>query len=478
MNGETESNCPTHAGLAVSALRKNVRGQVLTASDTEFEKVALDIWNKYGPIKRRPQLIVRALNEEDVVETVKFARAKKLKVTVRGGGHHWSNSSLRNSGVMIDLTNLNKVISIDAKSYKAVVQPVISNREIQSHLNAQNLSYPSGHCPPVKLSGYLLSGGMSWNQGVWGPGIGSVEAVELVTPDGELITANKDQNTDYYWAARGAGPAFFGVATRYHLKLYDLPRAIACSYHYYPIGEVAAVAQWLESIASTLAPNIELSLFLLTAPAELAEKCKADAGKVCMVAATIFADSTAEVKSSLKPLDDCPVAAKCLSKTNAKPYDFEALFDASGGLWPADHRNHVEAMFSESNLADMFDALSDHFLRTPSPTTIIMFAIFTGPNIPAPLTDAAFSMSAHYYGGPWTMWTKAEDDEANTRWHEKCLDLLKPFVTGHYIGETDTVKYPDHVKASYTESKWNRLEELRKKYDPDGVFFNYSNGVS
>lgn len=180
VTGKTESKGPAHASLDASTLRKNIRGQVLTASDADFEKVALDIWNKYGPIKRRPQLIVRVVDKQDVVEAVKFARTNKLKVTVRGGGHHWSNSPLRNSGVMIDLTNLNKIISIDAKAHRAVVQPIISNREIQAHLNAQNLSYPSGHCPPVKLSGYLLSGGMSWNQGVWGPGIGSVEALELV----------------------------------------------------------------------------------------------------------------------------------------------------------------------------------------------------------------------------------------------------------------------------------------------------------
>jgi FAD/FMN-containing dehydrogenase len=107
-----------------------------------------------------------------------------------------------------------------------------------------------------------------------------------------------------------------------------------------------------------------------------------------------------------------------------------------------------------------------------------MFAIYTGPDIPAPLPNAAFSMSARYYGGPWTMWEKAEDDEANTQWHKKSLELLKPFVAGHYIGETDTVTYPDHVKGSYTQDKWKRLNDLRKKYDPDGVFYNYSDGLS
>ncbi len=469
---------PAHPNPDTAGLQNSLKGQVLTASDSDFEKVALGLWNSYGPIKRRPQLIVRVADEQDVVEAVKFAGAAKLKVTVRGGGHYWSNTSLRNRGMLIDLTNLNQVISIDAKAHKAVVQPIISNREIQAHLNAQNLSYPSGHCPQVKLSGYLLSGGMSWNQGLWGPGVAGVEAVELVTPQGEHITADKDQNTDYYWAARGAGPAFFGVATRYHLKLHDLPKAIACSSYYYPIGEVGTIAQWLESIAGNLAPNIELSLFMLTAPPELAERSKADAGKVCLVTATIFAESMEEVRSSLKPLDDCPIIAKCLSKTVAQPYNFEALFDASGALWPADHRNHVEAMFSDAGLADIFNAVRDHFVRAPSPTTLIMFAIFTGPDVPAPLPDAAFSMSAHYYGGPWTMWKQAEDDQANTQWHEKCLELLKPFVTGHYIGETDTVTYPHHIQGSYTENKWKRLQELRKKYDPDGVFFDFSDGLS
>lgn len=459
-------------------LQEKVKGQVLTASDSDFAKVALDVWNKYGTNERRPQFIVRVADEQDVVEAVNYARANNLKVSVRGGGHNWCNPSMRNGGMMIDLTNLNQVISIDAKAHRAVVQPIVSNREVQAQLNAQNLSYPSGHCPPVKLSGYLLGGGMAWNQGVWGTGIGSVEAVELVTPRGEMIIADKDQNTDYYWAARGAGPSFFGVATRYHLKLYDLPKAIACSSYYYPIGEVDTVAQWLESIASKLPANIELSLFLLTAPPELAEKCSADAGKVCMVAATIFADSMEEAKSSLKPLDDCPIIAKCLSRTVAKPYTFETLFDASGALWPADHRNQVEAVFSESKLEDLFHCVRDHFLKTPSPTTLIMFAIFTGLNIPAPLPDAAFSMSAHYYGGPWTMWTKAEDDAANTQWHKKCLELIKPFISGYYIGESDTVTYPHIVQESYTERKWKRLQELRKRYDPDGVFFDYFEELS
>jgi FAD/FMN-containing dehydrogenase len=70
---------------------------------------------------------------------------------------------------------------------------------------------------------------MSWNQGVWGYGNESVEAVELVTAEGKLITANEHDHSDYFWAARSAGYGFFGVVTCYHLKLYPLPKAITAS---------------------------------------------------------------------------------------------------------------------------------------------------------------------------------------------------------------------------------------------------------
>ncbi len=130
-------------------------------------------------------------NEQDVAAIVKYARANKLKVSVRGGGHNWYALSNRDGGILIDLSNLNKVISIDANARKAVVQPVISNREMQAALKPYDLAFPTGHCPQVKLSGYLLSGGMSWNQGGWGPGVGSVEAIDLVTANGECVTASE-----------------------------------------------------------------------------------------------------------------------------------------------------------------------------------------------------------------------------------------------------------------------------------------------
>ena len=391
------------ATMDIEALKKSCKGVVAAQGDANFpELIHGNLWNRLIP-RRAPQIVVRIKDEQDVIAAIRFARENKLKVVVRGGGHNWCQPTLRNDGLLIDLAELNKVISIDVGARKAVVQPIISNRDIQKTLNAKGLAYPSGHCPQVKLSGYLLGGGMSWNQGVWGSGAESVEAIELVTAEGKLITASKDENAEYFWAARGSGSGFFGVVTRYHLKLYPLPKAIHGSTYYYSMDDAAAVGEWLGENAARISPGVELSLFLLEAPANLKEKTAAQGGKLAMVTATAFTDSPEEAKTMLKPLEDCPLLHKCLSRSFATPLAFEKMFDLSGALWPEGLRNRVEATFSNTSPGELVKAVAVHMTKCPSPITVILFVIFTGPNVPAAHPDAAYSMSSRVYGGPWTM---------------------------------------------------------------------------
>ena len=464
--------------MDIDALKNACGGIVAAQSDANFiELIHGNLWNRLIP-NRAPQIVVRVKDERDVIAAIHFARENKLKVVVRGGGHNWCQPTLRNGGMLIDLSELNKVISIDVAARRAVVQPVISNRDIQRLLNAKGLAFPSGHCPQVKLSGYLLGGGMSWNQGVWGSGTESVEAVELVTAEGKLITANKDENSEYFWAARGSGSGFFGVVTRYHLKLHPLPKAIHGSTYFYSMDDAAAVGGWLGENAAKISPAVELSLFLLEAPASLKDQTAVQGGKVAMVTATAFTDSAEDAKTILQPLEDCPFLAKSLSHSFATPLVFEELFDLSGALWPEGLRNRVEATFSNSSPGELVKAVAGHMTKCPSPITTILFVIFTGPNVPAPHPDTAYSMTARVYGGPWTMWKHAPEDLANSQWHEECTALLRPFNIGYYVGESDTVGRPSNAVQSMSPENWKRLADLRDKYDPDGLFFGYFDGLS
>ncbi|MGE0417860.1 MAG: FAD-binding oxidoreductase, partial [Acetobacteraceae bacterium] len=341
--------------MNTDGLRHACKGAVITAGEPEFEDAIYGtLWNRLLP-KRSPQIVVRAADEDDIIAAVKFARANRLKVAVRGGGHNWCQPSLRNGGLLIDIQAMTKVISIDVEKRRAVIQPIISNREVQKILNPLGLAFPTGHCPQVKASGYFLSGGMAWNPTVWGSGAENLEAIELVTAQGELITASETENADYFWAARGAGPGFFGIVTRYHLKLHPLPKAIHGSTYYYALEDAPAIGTWLGEMAPRISPSVELSQFIVQAPPELQDKAAAQNGWLCMVTGAAFEDTPDAATLALQPLERAPITP--LSRSFATQFNFEQLFDFSGALWPEGVRARVEATFSNRSPGEMMRAI-------------------------------------------------------------------------------------------------------------------------
>ncbi len=162
----------------------------------------------------------------------------------------------------------------------------------------------------------------------------------------------------------------------------------------------------------------------------------------------------------------------------AQPTSFEAIFDASGALWPPGLRCQADAMFYDTPLTELSKAVKAHFLTSTSPKTLIMFSVFTGEPFPVPPSNAALSIASRLCGGPWTMWEQSANDQVHKDWHEKCVQSLLPLVSGHSTSETNTVRHPSFIKASYKEANWQRLSQLRKKHDPTGVFFDFSDGLS
>ncbi|RUP14099.1 MAG: FAD-binding oxidoreductase [Methylobacterium sp.] len=457
-------------------LRTLCKGPVIDAGDAQFrDALHGNLWNRLIP-DRAPRMIVKVADEDDIIATVKFARAHGLKVVVRGGGHNWCQPTLRNGGILIDLERLNRILSIDVEHRRAVIQPILSNREIQTALNAHGLAFPTGHCPQVKASGYFLGGGMAWNPTVWGYGTESLEAIELVTAEGALIRASESENADFFWAARGAGSGFFGIVTKYFLKLHPLPKAIHGSQSFYRLADAPAVGTWLGQAAPAISPSVELTLFLVQAPPALADRAAGSNGWVCMVTATAFEDDPEAARRALQPLDDAPVEP--LSRSRVTPLDFEQLFDASGALFPEGVRSRVEATYSDHCPGAVMAAILPAWQRAPSAISVFLTTIFCGPHVPGPQRDMARSITSKIYGGPWTMWHDADADAVNAEWHRAVTAVLKPFNVGYYIGETNTVEQPEIVAQAFTPEKWRRLCDLRDRYDPDRVFFDYFDGLT
>lgn len=445
------------------------KGEWFKKGDPGYEAAAFGrIWNEYQPTDRLPDIVAIVEDVDDVVEAVKYARDHKLKVVVRGGGHNWVSPSLRKGGMLIDLGKLNKVVSIDKLNRRAVIEPILSNVEVMAALNEHGLAYPTGHCPTVKASGYLLSGGMSWNHGVWGAGVGSIEAIEMVTADGELITASANEHADLFWAMRGVGFGSFAICVRYHLRCYALPKSIHATSYIFAASDVVEIAKWLGAIADQIHPKVELSLWLLHNQTH---------GKIALITASTFANTPEEAKAAVELLEQNPLIDRCLDRQFDVPSSFPELFKASGDLWPEHLRNSVDAMFSDRPLDEVFSKVADHYQSCPSDLNVLMFAVYTGGHGPKPPTDSSFSITGRLYGGPWSMWKTQEEDEKNIAWHEKCVELLSSVIHGHYISESNTVLHPEYIETAYAPGVMDKIEAIRHQRDPEGRFFGFYDGL-
>ena len=187
-------------------------------------------------------------------------------------------------------------------------------------LEAQGLFFPGGHCKGVCLGGYLLQGGYGWNSRVYGPACESVVGLDVITADGEQIHCDADQHPDLYWAARGAGPGFFGVVTSFYLKLYPRPAVCGTSVYLYPFDLADEVFTWARAVGAEVDPRVELQ-----AVASRGEPNMGIDAPVISFASPAFADSDEEAEKALALFGTCPVADKALVKVPYMPTDLPSL---------------------------------------------------------------------------------------------------------------------------------------------------------
>jgi FAD/FMN-containing dehydrogenase len=457
--------------LIVSGLEGlgSLDGSVVWRGDEGYEPTRRSmLWNGWKP-SRFPELIARAASEEDVVSAVKFARSRRLKIAVRGGGHSWCGSPLRDGGMLIDLSQLRE-LSVDLASRTAAIQPGVTSRELASTLAEYELAFPVGHCGHVGLSGFLLGGGLGWNWGAWGPACLSIRRLEVVTADGRLTSADANRNAELFWAARGAGPGFCGVVTRFHLGLFTLPKAITSSTYIYALEDAGDVSRWAMEARTALPSTVELNLLLTSGPPEVASKPR---DKVVTLTSTAFVNSSDEASRALAPLDQCPARDRCLMRQVNEPTPFELLYERQDASWPEGLRYAADSFWSNADLTEVLLRLREQIVRAPSAKSLVLVVIPPIPSEDAQLPDMAFSMIGRTIVFCYSVWDDEADDEANIGWLRTAMEALEPLMVGHYVAETDLLADPSRPTRSFSATAWERLARLSERLDPVGVFHPY-----
>jgi FAD/FMN-containing dehydrogenase len=409
---------------------------------------------------RFPAGVLVASSEEDVVSGVRLARERGLKVSVRGGGHSWAVWSLRDDALLIDLGGLREMTYDPATGIATASPSLKGGAEFTPFLTGHGRVFTGGHCPGVGLGGFLLQGGQGWNSRRHGWACENVVGVDVVLADGSLVHADDEQNSDLLWAARGSGPGFFGVITRFHLRTFARPAEMMHDTWMFELDDLEPLLEWIDGLLPALDRVVE--------PVIAATRLPRPAGPpLLLLHTTAMCDTLEEAERVLAPLADCPIASRAISHERG-PTTIEAENEAQALQNPEDHRYAVDCTWTDAPARELAPHVRALWSELPTEHS---FAIWYGWSPAGPLTDMAFSIEGRAYLATYAIWSDPADDERCGDWvvgHTR--SLAAAVGKGVYLGDTDFTRRPDRFVS---EANFARLGEIRRRRDPDGLFCSY-----
>jgi FAD/FMN-containing dehydrogenase len=416
------------------------------------------MWNARVPT-RYPDVIVQADDVHDVVAAVRLAKRENLRVGVRSRGHSWAGNHVRDGGLLLDVSRLDDV-RIDAFQMRATVGPGRKGHELAAMLARQQLFFPAGHCRGVGVGGYLLQGGFGWHSRALGPACESVLAIDCVTADGDLVHASPDENADLYWAARGAGPGFFAVVTRFHLRLHPRPRVIGFAAQSFSTADAEAVFRWAHAIGPEVPSSIELQLLL-------SRHTPGVRGPGLVAIAPVFAESWREAQDATAFFRASPVRKLARVATPFLPSGLGVLYRAVGLHYPDHHRYAVDNMWTRAPIDALLPGLA-RIVDTLPPAPSHMLWMNWAP--PASRPDMAYSMEDQIYLALYAVWPSASDDATFASWPVERMREMAPLASGVQLADENLGERP---APFLRERQLSRLDEIRARRDPDGRFHDY-----
>jgi FAD/FMN-containing dehydrogenase len=443
-------------------LAERTAGEVIAPDHAGYD-TARRIWN--GMIDKRPALIARCADADDVAAAIGFAAEHELPLAVRGGGHNVAGTAMVDDGLVIDLSAM-RGIRIDASGRTVHVQGGATWADVDRVTAPLGLATPGGVVSETGVAGLALSGGVSHQRRLHGMTVDNLVSADVVLADGRRVRASADEHADLYWALRGGG-GNFGVVTSFELRLHELGPEVFALNVAYPIEDAARVlAGWRDAVAG--APD-ELSTagFVWSLPDadELPEPLRGApyAGVVGMWAGD--PDEGERVTRALREL-----ATPLLDMSGRVTYlDFQASLDP---FFPAGVRRYWKALYLDGFSDAAIDVTVDWSNRRPANDTLVIVRHCGGAMARVGAEDTAFGdRSSEWMLSIDSTWHDADDDAANIDYTRAFWDAALPHSNGQtYFNFPGLLEDGDAaVRASYGANH-DRLARIKAAYDPHNRF--------
>ena len=245
----------------ITSLKSEFRGQIIKPGDSNYDE-SRKIWN--AMIDRKPALIVQVADADDVSSAIKFARANKLDITIRGAGHNIAGNSICDDGLMIDFSAMKKV-RVDAAKKIAFVEPGATLKDFDAEVQKHGLATPVGINSTTGIAGLTLGGGFGWLTRKYGFTVDNLLSAEVVTVDGKKLRASEKENADLFWAIRGGG-GNFGVVTQFEFKLYPVGPEILAGLLVFPFKQAKSILKQYRDFIQTTPPEFNVWVVMRKAP--------------------------------------------------------------------------------------------------------------------------------------------------------------------------------------------------------------------
>ena len=438
---------------AVEEFAEALKGGLLVEGDAGYDN-ARALWNALHD--RRPALVARCADSEDVSVAVDFARERSLLTAVRGGGHSYFGRSGCDGGLVIDLSGIDAV-EVDPQMRRARVGGGALIRDLDRASQAHGLATTTGVVSHIGVGGLSLSGGFGRLNRKFGLTLDNVISAELVTADGKVRRVSAEENADLFWGIRGGG-GNFGVATAFEFRLHPTGPALLGGSVIWPIAQARDLLTFWADYATGLSDDLYVAPFM---------SASGDDGKGIVGMDILHAGDPAAGERELAPLRRFGRPAE----DTVGMVDYLATQTALDAYSAHGHRYAVKTGMVETYTQDLVDALVESF--RPLPGYELYFNTCGGA-----IARVAGDATAWPYRRAETMigislgWSDAAEDEARIATLEDWWSAFEPLTSGFY--NNLRAESESRTAANFGPA-YPRLVQLKNAYDPGNLFRLHAN---
>jgi FAD/FMN-containing dehydrogenase len=453
---------PELAEGAVDELRASLRGTLITAAESGYDE-ARRVWN--AMVDKRPALIARCSDAEDASAAVRFARRHRLEIGVKCGGHGILGQAIPDAGLLIDLSAMTSV-RVDPVARLAYVDGGALLGALDRACEPHGLATTAGQVSHTGVGGLTLGGGMGWLARQFGLACDNVVAYEVVTADGERLTASADEHPDLFWGLRGGG-GNFGVVTQFTFRLHPISGQVLQADFFYRPEDGRAVMRFFRDFARTAPRRANPTAWVGSAP-EWPSLPTDLHGTPLVNAGFVWVGDPQEGRTLLPAFGEVatPVAEVIGESTYVET---QSQGDAS-------QRHDLRRYWKDHYIRELTDAAIDAILgRGGPPGEGGLQANCSILGMGGAIAEVGSSESAFGHRDAafeWitdTAWEDPAEDEMRMSACRRYAAAVEPFSIGTYSNALSD-EGAAGLKRAYPPETLARLGDVKDRYDPENVF--------